>query len=70
MILAGTPPTTAYGGMFFVTTTPAPNTAPSPIMTPSNTVTLAPIKTSLPILIGIFSTKIFSCTKLYLFVLQ
>ena len=37
------------GGIFFVTTAPAPITAPSPIVIPPFIITLAPIQTSLPI---------------------
>ena len=49
MILAGMPPTLAYGSISFVTTEPAPITAPFPIFTPLIIVAPCPINTSLPI---------------------
>lgn len=50
MILDGTPPTIAYGGISFVTKAPAPIIAPSPILTPARMLTPRPIQTSLPII--------------------
>jgi len=41
--LAGTPPTKIQGSTFFVITAPEATTAPSPIITPGNIVTLLPI---------------------------
>ncbi len=41
--LAGTPPTNVQGSTFLVTTAPEATTAPSPIVTPGNIVTLVPI---------------------------
>jgi len=47
--LAGAPTAIAYGGMFFVTTLPAPIIAPSPIVKPLKIITSAPSQTSFPI---------------------
>ena len=43
--LAGTPPTIVFDSTSLVTTAPAATTAPSLIVTPANTVALAPIQT-------------------------
>lgn len=50
---AGLPATRLRAGTFFVTTLPAPTTAPEPIVTPDNTKAPAPIQTLSPITTGI-----------------
>src|ERR1700682_2161304 len=47
MTRAGFPAATEFGGMFAVTTLPAPITAPSPISTPLRIIQRVPTKTSL-----------------------
>ena len=47
--LAGLPTTTAYDGISFATTAPAPIMAPCPTFTPPKIIALVPIHTSLPI---------------------
>ena len=54
IILAGIPPTIAYGGTFLFTTARAKTTAPSPIITPPNNKAPSPIQQSEPILTSIF----------------
>ena len=50
-----------------MTTAPAAITAPFPIRTPSNMVARAPIHTSCPILIGLFSAKFKFCFTIFIF---
>lgn len=50
--LAGTPPATVLHGTSLVTTAPAATTAPSPMVTPGQTVALDPIHTRLPMTMG------------------
>ena len=52
MIRAGTPATIVLGGTSLVTTAPAATIAPSPMLTPGNTVAWLPIHTRLPMTIG------------------
>ena len=52
MYFAGTPATIVFSATSLVTTAPAPTMALPPIVTPGVTVTLEPIHTSFPILIG------------------
>ena len=49
----GLPTATTLEGMSFVTTEPAPMTVPSPIVTPGNTTTFAPIQQPLPMVMGL-----------------
>lgn len=49
---AGVPTATAFSGISFVTTAPAPITALSPIIIPGSIIAPAPIHTRLPILTG------------------
>lgn len=58
IILAGTPPTMAYGGTSLVTTAWANITAPSSIVIPPTRKAPSPIHTSFPI-----STAILYCVK-------
>ena len=46
--LQGTPYATAFAGISFVTTLPAPMVVLSPIVTPGNTITPAPSQTPFP----------------------
>ena len=46
IILAGFPPTIAYGGTSFVTTAPAAIIAPFPMVTPEHIIAPNPIQTS------------------------
>lgn len=48
IFLAGTPAQISKSGIDFVTTAPAPTTAPSPILTPFRTTTFTPSQTSSP----------------------
>src|SRR5690606_26455582 len=48
MTRAGTPATIANGGTSFVTTAPAPTSAPSPILTPARIVALEPMEARRP----------------------
>ena len=56
MIRAGLPATIVHGGTSFVTTEPAPTTAPSPIVTPFKIIQLKPIQTLLDIFTGAIFT--------------
>ena len=60
MILAGIPPTTAYGGTSFVTTAPAATIEPSPSVTPLVITAPEPIQTLLPILMGAGTSPLLS----------
>ena len=51
IILIGLPTAIAYGGIFLLTTAPAPITAPFPIVFPERIVTPFPIQTSFPIIV-------------------
>ena len=53
MTFAGLPATTVFSGTFFVTTLPAPTTAPFPIDTPGSMIAPPPIHTSFPIVTGL-----------------
>lgn len=70
IILAGTPPTMAYGGTSLFTKAFAPITAPQPTVTPLNIVALHPIHTSCPIVHNLLnfetSNKSFSSNIPYL----
>ena len=59
----GLPTAIELAGISFVTTEPAPMVQLSPIVTPGNTVTLPPIYTLLPIVIGsAHSRRVFRST--------
>ena len=52
---AGLPNTVVPSGTSFITTDPAPITAPLPTLTPLSTTTFTPVHTSLPINVRILS---------------
>ena len=54
---AGFPTAIAFAGMSFVTTEPAPTTAPFPIRTPLRTITPKPSQTSSSMMIGPFDVR-------------